>query len=242
MTVDFQTWTPDNKLQFSASACAFALVETGTVEVTDFYSPDDGTNNPAYFQGTFAIVNVNPAADIVITSSPYYHFGFIRSPGKLHIQTQPCYYMGFPPGYNGRPGYPLFSDRTNQDSNTVSWATYRSMRGMTPAAHGVGLQLFNEDGSLAYDSTMKPLRTVGGRSFADADVGQTYTIPGTQGWGLFTGWGIRYSGGIGSWFGHRAVLNGGSADLQMKMFNFIDAGFNLNNGTVNCNLISAIVT
>lgn len=185
MTVGFQAFNDAGKLQFDTNSSAFSLVGSGTVTAADVwflpgvgfvhgYDPTSGVPG-VYYDGTYALdIPTLPAnTEIVAFMNDGGHWGtpsfYTTSGGSKRVTytTQPCTI-----NVGGVP-------RSDIDEHILNYYAFTSMRNLTPAAHGVGLQLFNTDGSLAWDSNLKPLLVTGSGNYAAANYPTPIAVSGS---------------------------------------------------------------
>jgi hypothetical protein len=150
MTVGFQSYTSDGKLQFDASSSAFTLIDSGSVSCVDLFAIFSGFYIGALYGSSGNPVLISaPGVELVgLRCTSAYCFPEIGNDG-FYISTQPCTFTD--------ADWPT-SERTNLSSHTVEWWAYKSMRGLSPPASGVGLQLLNADSTLCWDNSLNPLK------------------------------------------------------------------------------------
>ncbi|MGN6819299.1 MAG: hypothetical protein ACTHJR_11585 [Sphingomonas sp.] len=189
MTVGFEAYNDAGKLQFDSNSSAFALVGSGSIIAKDIwfvpgsgfvddYDPSTGIPG-AYYDGTYPLT-ANQATlpsntEMVAFMNTGDHWGSPiwgkRASGGFYAtyETQPCTYL-----MSGVP-------RSNLDSHLVNWFAFTSMRNLSPSAHNAGLQIFNSDGSLSWDSSRRPLLVTGSGNYAPSSYPNTTSVGGSPG-------------------------------------------------------------
>jgi hypothetical protein len=186
MTQFFQSFADDGTLQFDASAATFSLIGSGTVSCTDSFAVFSGLYIGAVYNsfGVPIPVAATGCELVGLRCTTAYCFPELTTDG-FYVYTQPCTYTDL--------DWPT-SERTNLSSHTVEWWAYKSMRSITPPSSGVGVQLINADGTLAWDSSLKPLRVEDSFTWTASTHGgttQSFSAPGRI--ALFAGGtGFRY--------------------------------------------------
>jgi hypothetical protein len=141
------------QIQFDASSFSFYLVETGLLTLQEYYDPDtedqEGNIIPGSFRYCSAGVITENYWDYVFYQSPAPIVGtFVPAPGverNVYVSTP-----DFGPNYHGA---------------SIRYYCFRSTRFLTPQPNGVGMEIYNADGSVAYSSSRKPLILLAAQKF-----------------------------------------------------------------------------
>lgn len=180
MPAGFQSFTDDGKLQFDTSAATFSLISSGSVSCVDLFESFSGFYIGAAYGSVGVPLGISaPDVELVaLRCTSAYCFPEIANDG-FYIYTQPCTYSDL--------DWPT-SERTGLSSHTVEWWAYKSMRTITPPSTGVGVQFLNDDGTLAWDSSLKPLLVQSGFNWsASTHGGTTQSISASGMIALFAG-------------------------------------------------------
>lgn len=143
----FEVYSESSALQFSASTHAYSFVGKGSITCIDYRSPYG-------YIGTYGYVDVPYAFDIVAFRCSQAFFvpknkRYNGEPSnRIRVFTQKCKRMS---------SYDAAYDFTGLNSHTVEYWCFQSMRRLQPTVSGLGLQIFNADGSLCYDSNLRPI-------------------------------------------------------------------------------------
>lgn len=165
----FEARNEANQIQFDASSFSFYLSEYGYATLEAYFDPDsqdqEGNTIPGNYR--YSTVNFNTAND--------WDYVFYQSSAPIQANYTPV--PGFP--RNIAINTPEFGP--NYGGFSVTYYCFRSTRFLTPQPHGLGMELYNADGSVAYSSARKPLILLAAQKFDSPS--QFVTPPGIPDYG-----------------------------------------------------------
>lgn len=179
----FEAYNSNGSLQFNAETYAYRLIGSGSITALDTFRLDSGSDphDPAsgVYLGTYSWpddVPTVPTGTELLAFQPDNCFGNMWfAGGKIYFRTQPASYS-FPGSGIGSGRVP----KTGETEHTGQWYAYQSFKLTTPPSSGVGLQLINWDGTLAWDSSIAPLLVTGSYDYTSSNAGAAATIPGSH--------------------------------------------------------------
>lgn len=166
----FEAYTPDGKLQFSASTSIFDYVAKGTMTVYDNYDTFtfEGGSSTAYV-GTDGIRTGLPAYDFaVIRCSTIFVYA---SPSKMVISGD------YQLQVTGSQISSTYSLGDPIPSTTVEYWLFRSITVQSTRSSGTGAQLFGPTGAIYWDSENVNLLRIGFQQVITDPASSTFPGP-----------------------------------------------------------------
>lgn len=196
-----------SNIQISSSSTNMVLYAKGTVTTGTGITPTPQLipGSSTYYQGDYSASVVGYTSPTNWPANGIWAFSCsqpigLRSQGSISSPTSNTGQSGsFALACNGAAG------------TVVTWYYFCPCDMLTPATHGVGLQVFDESGALAYDSTYPPMVPYGGISYASPDtidqLNYSLTYPAGRNYA------VAFTGSVGSQRGTVSRGKLGSLDL-----------------------------
>lgn len=146
----FEAFNEDGSLQFNATTFAYNFVSKGTIAIANRFTVAEDGGDGIYLT-TEGYKEIAGGWDIIVFKSP-----------NAHIIPRADTYAGLPAGGFIVVAAPLLDGGGNYQPSSYSvnceYWVFKSARSLlSPAATGVGLELYAADGTVCYSSTQKPL-------------------------------------------------------------------------------------
>jgi hypothetical protein len=144
----FETYNEAGALQFNATSYAYSFVSKGTITISNSFTiAEDGGDG--FYLATGGSVYIPGGWDIIVFSSP----NVAIIPRADTFAGVANYFSVFADALYDGPDL-----RPSSYSVTANYWVFKSSRtALSPASNGVGMELYNADGTVCYSSTQKPL-------------------------------------------------------------------------------------
>lgn len=165
----FEAYNEAGALQFDAQSFAYSFVEKGTVTIANRFTIAEDGGDGIYLT-TEGFKTITGGWDIVVFSSP-----------NVAIIPRADTYGGLPSGMFAIVAEPLLDGSGYYQPSTFSttcnyWVFKSSRTFLSPAVSGVGLELYNSDGTVCYSSTQKPLQVKSNATIASFSSSWTASV------------------------------------------------------------------
>jgi hypothetical protein len=146
----FEAYNEAGSLQFNAQTFAYTFVEKGTVTLANRFTINEDGSDGIYLT-TEGFKTIAGGWDIIVFNSP-----------NVAIIPRADTYSGLPANSFVIVADALLDGDGNYLPSTFSttcnyWVFKSSRTYLSPSASGVGLELYNADGTVCYSSTQRPL-------------------------------------------------------------------------------------
>lgn len=178
MTVGFESFTPDGKLQFSANAWAMRFTEKGSITTQTFAAGGQGGSTNAITYG-----QAQAASD----------FDMIAFRCSTRFCLASTYTLN---SLSGAPARTIYAVTETGLVATVDYWCFKSFQSYVPPANMTGLQLYNADGTVGYSSNIKPMIVVDNHTITGtSNIGDVVTLPVGRDYAIIQHGTIRPSNG-----------------------------------------------
>lgn len=165
----FESYNQDGSLQFNAASYAYAFVSKGTMTISNRFTIAEDGGDGIYLT-TEGFLDVPGGWDIVVFRSQNAaiipradSYGYLPS-NRFAVVAEPL---------ESSPG--VYQPSTYTE--TVYYWIFKSSRTyLAPSSSGVGLELYNADGTVCYSSTSRPLMVVNNASITSFSTSWTASV------------------------------------------------------------------